>query len=62
MAMVIGGVEHQPKGHIGHIDYPIGCVALRSWLSTDKYHLMWLQRERMIQIEQQGTTELIPEQ
>ena len=21
MAMVIGGVEHQPKGHIGHIDW-----------------------------------------
>ena len=25
MAMVICGVEHQPKGYIRHIDFPIGC-------------------------------------
>ena len=45
MAIVIGGVECQPKGHLDISVLRKVSVALRLWISTYKYRLMWLQRE-----------------
>ena len=53
MAMVIGGVEYQCKGHIGHIDSPIGCHS--SFVAFHRQVPPYVvAKTRMIQIEQQG--------
>ena len=54
MAMVIGGVEHQRKGHIGHIDSPIGCHCSSFVAFHRQVPPYVVAKRRMIQIDQQG--------
>ena len=56
VAMVIGGVEHQPKGHIGHIDSPQG-FCCSSFMDFHRQVLLYAAAAvgMMIQTEQQDT-------